>query len=197
VGQNGNGGHAHNDQLSFELAVQGVSLFIDPGTYVYTPYPEERNRFRSTAMHNTVSIEGMEQNRWDPSRFGLFQLKDRAVARVVKFEEGLFIGEHSGFGSVHRRTLRINERGIEGVDECALEKKQINFHFAPGWKGEQLSATETVWVKDGVKVHVTAKSGVWRLGQGWYSKGYGEKEEAAVLVLESISSSVQWFVRPS
>ncbi|MDE3047274.1 MAG: heparinase II/III-family protein, partial [Verrucomicrobiota bacterium] len=54
IGQKGNGGHAHHDQLSFELAVRGVSMIIDPGTYVYTPWPEERRRFRSTSMHNTL-----------------------------------------------------------------------------------------------------------------------------------------------
>ncbi|RKZ84103.1 MAG: heparinase, partial [Candidatus Parabeggiatoa sp. nov. 1] len=32
-GQNGNGGHAHNDQLSFELAIDGITLISDPGTY--------------------------------------------------------------------------------------------------------------------------------------------------------------------
>lgn len=36
--QNGNGGHAHNDKLSFELMLNGKDIIIDPGTFVYTPY---------------------------------------------------------------------------------------------------------------------------------------------------------------
>ena len=35
VGQDGNGGHAHNDQLSIELNVDGEDWIADPGTYLY------------------------------------------------------------------------------------------------------------------------------------------------------------------
>ena len=68
------GNHAHNDNLSFELALDGNSLITDPGTYVYTPSPDMRNRFRSTAMHNTLVIDGREQNDWSEGREGLFFL---------------------------------------------------------------------------------------------------------------------------
>jgi len=63
-GQNGNGGHAHNDKLSFELCIDGKDIIVDPGTYVYTQLPEWRNKFRSTAYHNTVMIDNKEQNRF-------------------------------------------------------------------------------------------------------------------------------------
>jgi Heparinase II/III-like protein len=55
VGQNGNGGHAHNDLLSFELS-HGLSLIVDSGTYAYTSDPDARNHFRATASHNTVEV---------------------------------------------------------------------------------------------------------------------------------------------
>jgi hypothetical protein len=51
IGQNGNGGHAHNDQLALELQWQGQDILRDPGTYLYTPFPEERRRFRSVTAH--------------------------------------------------------------------------------------------------------------------------------------------------
>ena len=75
VGQNGNGGHGHNDKLSFELTVDGEELFLDPGTYLYTAIPEERNRFRSSPAHNTVLVRGEEQNGWFKGRTGLFSMK--------------------------------------------------------------------------------------------------------------------------
>ena len=31
-GQNGIGGHAHNDKLSFVLQYRGQDVFVDPGT---------------------------------------------------------------------------------------------------------------------------------------------------------------------
>ena len=51
VGQNGFGGHAHNDQLAIELQVDGEDWLRDPGSYVYTPFPERRNIYRSGHAH--------------------------------------------------------------------------------------------------------------------------------------------------
>src|SRR5690606_39806355 len=47
----GNGGHAHNDQLSITLVVDAVPWIADPGSYLYTPFPEIRNRYRSVVAH--------------------------------------------------------------------------------------------------------------------------------------------------
>ena len=91
------GNHAHNDNLSFELALDGNLLVTDPGTYVYTPLPNMRNRFRSTAMHNTLVIDGREQNDWKEGREGLFSLRDRS-----KSESDCLSAD-----SLSRRTLRI------------------------------------------------------------------------------------------
>ena len=57
-----NGGHDHNDQLSFCLHIDGTDAFVDRGTGVYTPDPACRNRFRSTKAHSTLSVNDQEQN---------------------------------------------------------------------------------------------------------------------------------------
>ncbi len=56
------GTHTHNDLLSFELSLGGKDIIIDPGTYLYTSSMSDRNAFRSTAKHNTVMVDGEEQN---------------------------------------------------------------------------------------------------------------------------------------
>jgi hypothetical protein len=71
TGQNGLGGHSHNDNLSFELWSEDLHIF-DPGTYLYTPAPESRDSFRSTVSHSTWMIDGEEQLPLDD---GLFNLK--------------------------------------------------------------------------------------------------------------------------
>ena len=59
----GKGSHTHNDKLSFVLRVGGQEVFCDSGTGCYTRDLATRNRFRSTAAHNTLMIDGTEQNR--------------------------------------------------------------------------------------------------------------------------------------
>src|SRR4030095_15782656 len=53
-----NCGHAHADALSFELAANGRTLLIDPGTFTYTGSKDERDWFRSSAAHNTLTVDG-------------------------------------------------------------------------------------------------------------------------------------------
>lgn len=64
----GAGNHGHFDCLSFELAAFGRSLIVDPGRYTYSEAGETnwRVRFRGTASHNTVSVDGRDQTRYVP-----------------------------------------------------------------------------------------------------------------------------------
>lgn len=52
------GAHLHADPLSLDLWIGGTSCITDPGTYTYTG--SERQSFRGTAAHATVSIEGRD-----------------------------------------------------------------------------------------------------------------------------------------
>ena len=64
VGMRGRGGHGHNDVLGFELFLGGMNVMTDCGAYLYTASREWRNRFRSTASHNVLQIDGEELNRF-------------------------------------------------------------------------------------------------------------------------------------
>jgi hypothetical protein len=48
--------HSHADALAFDLVVFGRRMLADPGTFTYVVDPAERDRFRSTRMHNAVTI---------------------------------------------------------------------------------------------------------------------------------------------
>jgi hypothetical protein len=53
-----NGGHAHADLLSVVLTRAGRPFLVDAGTGTYTMDADARDRFRSTAIHNTVVFDG-------------------------------------------------------------------------------------------------------------------------------------------
>ncbi len=76
-------GHKHNSRLSFELFAQDKSFIIDPGAYAYTAAKVMRNLFRSTKYHNTVVVDGEEQNRFDEDQ--LFTMKLDAAVKVNRW----------------------------------------------------------------------------------------------------------------
>ncbi|MFH0794751.1 MAG: alginate lyase family protein, partial [bacterium] len=109
-GQGHVGGHAHNDKLAFELSTAAGDWIVDPGTFVYTSDPAERNAFRSTRAHSTLEVVGHEQNPFRPGQ--LFCLPDLTQARLISFKQekecDVFEGEHHGYhrvypGILHRR----------------------------------------------------------------------------------------------
>jgi hypothetical protein len=76
--------HKHNDIGSFELCAGDAPFIVDAGTYCYTAEPEARERFRSTASHNTVRIDGEEQQ--DMKAMGFFALPRTANVKCENWE---------------------------------------------------------------------------------------------------------------
>ncbi|MBT6438781.1 MAG: hypothetical protein HOK72_03675, partial [Flavobacteriales bacterium] len=114
IGQNGNGGHAHNDQLSIELNIDGVNLITDPGTYLYTSIPEKRNMYRSVKAHFTPILESDRE----PGKIskGPFTLGNEAGAYCVYFGEMGFLGKHSGYGDLVYRKIELENNLLKIID---------------------------------------------------------------------------------
>lgn len=180
-GQNGNGGHAHNDKLSFELCINGKDIIIDPGTYLYTLVPDWRNTFRSTVYHNTVSVDRMEQNRWMDGRSGLFQMSEEAKARCLEWIPGrVFIGEHYGFpGIIHRREIRFERDGWFILDKLIGEKKEGKAHFIFSPECNIVKKGENSYTID--NVILTFSKAKDKISDLWYSKEYGVKVSTKAL----------------
>jgi len=113
IGQCGRGGHAHNDQLSIELQIDGQDWLADPGSYIYTADPKLRDAYRSTFAHATPRFGERE-----PSSLGLgmFRLQDNAGARVLQFNETAFHGVHTAFGTPVFRQIKIGDDRITLLD---------------------------------------------------------------------------------
>jgi uncharacterized heparinase superfamily protein len=166
VGTNGFGNHKHNDQLSFEYHHGGSALIVDPGSYVYTSDAAARNRFRGTAFHNTVCIDGVEQNELRPD--WLFRLFETAKAEHVSFEDRgdwfEYVGLHHGYERLpqpvlHERTFRLQKASgvlaiVDRLSGRGRHDLRWHFHLAPG-----VSAVPA----GDATVMLTAGSGRWRL----------------------------------
>jgi len=105
VGQEGVGGHDHRDQLSVELAVDGVPWFRDPGSATYTRDPDLRNAYRSALAHTGPGAPAPED--WTRAH-GLFALGDLAQEGLPRWygPEG-FVGECRSGGARVVRTLGL------------------------------------------------------------------------------------------
>ncbi|MHB1377775.1 MAG: alginate lyase family protein [Candidatus Humimicrobiaceae bacterium] len=142
-GQNGLGGHAHNDKLSFSLSCEGENIFVDSGTYAYTSYPKLRNKFRSVYSHNTVVVDSEEQNRFKNNN--LFYLKNDAKININKWETNedydVLNAEHRGYIRLatpvtHRRQIvfdKVNDLWLikDNILGGGPHNVEVLFHLAP------------------------------------------------------------------
>jgi hypothetical protein len=196
VGTKGFGNHKHNDQLSFEYHDEGVPLIVDPGSYVYTSDFEARNLFRSTAYHNTIEIDSVEQNEFNPE--WLFRMFEKANPEHLKFaEEGgvvVYEGLHRGYERLpepvtHRRRFAHDRRtgaleiedSLSGVGAHDL---LWSFHFDPGVSVSIVGET----------VRLAAAGRAWslswsdpvmqpRIDGAWFSPSYGVRHPSKALRL--------------
>ena len=192
-GQNGHGGHAHNDTLSFELYTNGQTWIADPGTYIYTADYEARNRFRSTAYHNTVMVDGQEHTDFDPNE--LFRLPSSLVPRVMEWtaDEGIGIVdcEYSADGDwTHRRRVYTSQQ-IQGaiIDDAISGTGRhtllASFHVPPSVQVIYISDNKVIYRSVlgtyAVLLQTLNCRGKFLQEKSWSSPFYGQKLQASVV----------------
>ncbi|WDR02350.1 heparinase II/III family protein [Devosia algicola] len=113
IGIHGLGAHAHCDQLAIELLMDGKSLARDPGSYIYTPLPEVRNRYRSVMVHHAP-----RHLHHEPADLllGVFDLRESAVGECLFFGDEGFVGRHRGYGFDVYRIVRVCNDRVSIVD---------------------------------------------------------------------------------
>jgi uncharacterized heparinase superfamily protein len=104
-------GHAHADNLTFVLHLDGAPCIVDPAISTYEKN-ERRTWERSTAAHNTVTVGG--QNSSDV--WGGFRVGKRARTTILEEKPYLLTAGHDGYGVVHRRTWRLTENNLTVSD---------------------------------------------------------------------------------
>ncbi len=196
-----NCGHAHADALSFELAAHGRTLLIDPGTCTYTGSRELRDLFRSSAAHNTLTVD----NESSSVAGGPFSWKTVANAEKLSWISrdrfDYVAGKHDGYERLaspvtHTRSILFLKKDYwvmeDEVSSGSRRQYDLWFHF-DGEANVFVDASDILVVKrpgqePALKICAFAPGGEWRTEEGWLSHCYGEKERAAVCVFSTHSA---------
>lgn len=110
--------HGHADALSFQMFIEGMPVFVDPGTYNYHVPKKMRDDLRATANHNTVCVDGANQAEiLGPFLWG--KRYECEEAEVQENEEGVYFeATIQNNGNVHKRKIRISDRDIIKIEIC-------------------------------------------------------------------------------
>jgi hypothetical protein len=198
-----NGGHAHADALSLTLSVRGTPLLIDPGTACYTTDPLLRDRFRSTAFHNTLTVDGRPQSVAN----GPFHWSRTANSHVRRWRTNdgfdYFDGAHDGYQPLtHRRSVLALHGDLlivaDLVDGRGAHTAAAHWHIDPRWttaadgrratfayRGERVSLI----LAEGTIERFSTDAGT---GLGWHSPVYGRVEPATALRITRRATTPFW-----
>jgi hypothetical protein len=198
--------HGHADALSLWLHVGDQPVLIDAGTYLYHAGGTWRSRFRGTAAHNTLTVEGADSS----TISGPFNWSHKATARMISCEEDparwTVEAEHDGylkrFGAVHRRRVQVEHGHSISIEDTligsASRAVEVAFLFHPTLKLVPMddavaimngSLTLARFRHQGPLACVVGLPG--EPAAGWYSRYFGAIEPAPRLALCGILSPGQ------
>jgi hypothetical protein len=202
-GQHGyqNGGHAHADALSVTCTIRSVPLLIDPGTGCYTTSPAIRDRFRSTALHNTLTVNGRPQS----IPRGPFHWARTADGRVHAWHAtpafDFFDGSHDGYRPLeHRRRVLVIHGDLLIVADRVSGggRADVHWHVDPRWTVDAHRGGVTLRagaLRAGLTVPqgvVDCVTGDEATGLGWFSAVYGRVEPTTTIRIARHGSGPFW-----
>jgi Heparinase II/III-like protein/Heparinase II/III N-terminus len=170
----GSGGHSHSDTLSLVLRIGSEELLIDCGTYSYLGDPAARERFRSSAAHNTIRAGGFDQ----ATPAGPFRWTDKPTVRVIERSEHVLEAECVARTFTHRRRFELETDCLVITDSIQGPPPFEQFwHF-----GVNTELVEPGKYRVGSSAELAIAPGsAAQLESGWRSKTYGRKDATPVL----------------
>ncbi len=184
--------HAHADVFSYELSLLGERFVVDSGVYEYAA-GSMRQYVRSTAAHNTVQVDGLDQIEcWDS-----FRVARRGAPRGVTWREmergAVFEGTYDGYQdrvgdnlSHHRhveidareRCVRVRDEIVGGGRHYVESRIRLHPDVQVQRDGQVVCLTRgenRCWVEIG--------AGELRRERGWYCPRFGVRHRVCVLVV--------------
>ena len=181
--QFGKGGHNHQDITSFILQAGDNPVIVDPGTYVYTAFPEIRNLFRSYYYHNSYCPLDYEiKTREIDDLFWLQQEK-------CKFSINLNIItlERKIDKLIHKRKFILNNNSVEIIDEFdKIPNGKLLLHLHPSTK---ILTEENNIIKllcNNIQLSIISSNNNIILDKYYYSNKYGNKLDSKVIIFNNL-----------
>lgn len=191
------GGHGHFDKCHMDLMVGGEDILVDTGRYTYVDGPDRR-AFKSTAAHNSVTVDGLEYTRCLDS-WGVTGLAP-AVKGMMSHREDYTLMEcgHLGYIQqgvyIERRVLAIGTRIYLVMDTCYGHGEHVlsqYFHPAPEQKA---TVTDNGFLLEGRQSRTafscTAEDVEVAIEEGQVSRHYNQKEPGRTVVCRKRGSGV-------
>jgi len=201
---------SHADQLHVDLWMRGLNVACDAGTYLYTGEGIWRNGLTRTPVHNTVTVDGLDQM----DRISRFTWVNWAKGEVIRQGdfEGLpgWQGEQDGYQRLadpvrHRRTvLNLGSdrwlvldhlRGKEAHDyrlhwltpDAPYKREGNGIHLWPGTNNILVAVGDETGAELSI-VRCDPES-----TRGWRSRYYSHKEAALSIALEARDAGVSFW----
>lgn len=187
-------GHFHSDAASITLAYKGIPLFIDPGSYVYTPSVVWRNLFRSMKVHNTFMLKNREPIEFDEHLFSLALPENKTIlhddlSMQLRTRHELY----AELGLQAERIITFDDEKTVLIADCWKKANELSklvscWHF-------MLHPRLEVYSQDGSIIIVYNEKPLWLITsnnlhfvvqESWYSPEYGVKEKTCSLYAERL-----------
>jgi hypothetical protein len=183
--------HGHADTLALWLHIDGQPIFVDAGTYLYHSETHERQYFRSTAAHNTLTVSGEDSS----TMAGNFNWSRKATATLRSFtSRGDFWqveAEHDGylenFHVLHRRGLHVSPSSGAVLEDWLVgigpQHVEISFLLHPDLNAHQEGPEILILKGEQLLLRLRHQSPLdITIGRpntpegGWYSPEFGSKK---------------------
>jgi hypothetical protein len=200
-----NGGHAHADALSMTLGVRGRPLLIDPGTACYTTDPATRDRFRSSALHNTVIVDGQSQS--VPAGPFHWTRVANGITHAWRVNPGFdyLDASHDGFAPARHRRHVLSLHGdllvvADLIEGPANHDVRVHWHLDPAWT-VRVAGRQAVLRAGSERVELAVSRGAIEAIDGrdddvlgWHAPVSGRLERTCSLRVTTTGPSPLWVV---
>jgi len=178
-------GHAHADELNFELFYKGAPIMVDTGVSTYEKN-DRRLLERSTSSHNCVVVLGSNSS----VVLSGFRVGRRANVKIGLDDDQKLTATHDGFSTLTSRTFDSTVNGQMTLTDMLVYQSTSNGHYGKGYlhlhPDVHLEQIDEVTFLFNNRIELSIRSDKYNtsaieLGSYSYARGYNTLIDATVI----------------